>query len=475
MKKFISLIIVIILIFIISCNNDNKTTIESSELNITITHTLFNQGTKNTKSDTVPICIDESLDYIKYKINNDYHYANIFTDVSGNLHSKVIKTDPGHNTISEFYIYHDNNPIGTYGNEDDLIMASPLPGSDYYSLMEYPLNIEFDVEPFRKVSVNVDVLCFDTTFYHKFGFYWFDINTYVVRNQCWFGDLCTGKLNDYNGSLYEQQTNGIQFDMPAIFKVDVYHDDILSNSYSNENWLGEGDCLNVQWVDNLSTEDTIKFVLYIYLPIGDTFGYVYYDSYVFTDNNPPDPSNDGVFDFVIGTCQVDNADAIYEPYLNLPSTVNMKIGNHYNPGDQGGYVDLILTGFNNIYDIHPNDTLAAYCTNQNETIQVNHLYNDIQVISPYDLSNLPISFNLTLDQIKKLIYLGNLINNQNNVVVQHVIWHITNNYTLNGTDEINMFNDVSNNYQSFGVLPGGYEPVFFYKDGVQPFVIFVDP
>ena len=456
--------------FLSSCN---KTTIddEKGTLDLNISHILFN-NLKDSNEDTVPECQDESLDYIKFKVDGEYKYADIFELPNGELHSTVEKVDVGNHTISEFYIYHNNMPP-SYGPEDDLILASPIEGSEYGNLVEYPLNIDFTIEAFKKTGLDVSVLCYDSAYYVPFGFYWFNIHIDTIHPMCWFGDVCTSKLEDFEGSPYENQENGIQFDMPAIFKIDVYDNGDLVGSFNNLDWLGEGNCLQVYWPNDPNETDHIKFKLYVYLPKDNGFDWVLYDTFEFDDMNSPDPGPDGVFDFVVGECQAEEADAVYLAWLNLPDTLSFKIGSQYNLGTHGGYVDLILSGFNDYYDI-PLDTVAGYCVNNTETILVNHLYPNTAVFSIKTLltSN---PFGFSQEQIKKLIYLGLYVENTNGGIIQEVMWKITNNTPLSSPEAITIYNDVEANYQNFLLYPGGLEPVFIHYPGIQPFIFFVDP
>ena len=144
-------------------------------------------------------------------------------------------------------------------------------------------------------------------------------------------DIRRGSLEDYSadqeafeGSPYENQNNGVQYEMPAIFKMFVYKDGVHLEDispYSNLDWLGEGAPLCIQYPNNLGVEgEEFKFELYILVPDGTgDFGYQhYYTFYAYDDGDLLDKDKEiiqishGVVEFVIGNC------------LYYPSEVNLQ-------------------------------------------------------------------------------------------------------------------------------------------------------
>ena len=115
----------------------------------------------------------------------------------------------------------------------------------------------------------------------------------------------------YMESLYENQVNGIQFDMPAIFEIKVFKgdDEEALRIFSNADWYGEGQCLEVYWPNRLDVEgEVFHFELWVLLPTANGFEYVLMDTWTFMDGEGAMTGEDGVVDFVIGDCQIDDAD-----------------------------------------------------------------------------------------------------------------------------------------------------------------------
>jgi hypothetical protein len=77
---------------------------------------------------------------------------------------------------------------------------------------------------FTKVEIPVEVLCFLPSVYDKFGFIWFEITEIVVREFCFFGDVCANgdpyTPSDFEGSAYE--AFGLAVDMHAIYEIRVF-------------------------------------------------------------------------------------------------------------------------------------------------------------------------------------------------------------------------------------------------------------
>ena len=140
------------------------------------------------------------------------------------------------------------------------------------------MNIAFNVVAFEKIQLPIDAVCYQPANYTNFGFIFFQIEEVTVREQPFFGDICIQSIADYSipGSPYLGQSNGIQLDLPAIFRIDVYRNHVLMNSFSNEAWKGEGQPLIVQYADRKGIADTFEFKLYVNVRQGSGFNYVYF-------------------------------------------------------------------------------------------------------------------------------------------------------------------------------------------------------
>ena len=347
MKKVILLFLIATVMFSCKKNETTKPDVKSeAEVSFNITTILPDAG-RDWGYD-IPQCLtDATPSYAKVKIDGiegpdagpggspttGYFNVPVFW-TNDSLYTQTFKlpVDPCDSddccndyTITEFYLY---NASGT------TIKAAPAPGSEFVEFVDpdHALPIAFQVCAFTKVEVPIDVLCFEPDFYDLFGFFWFEITEITVREICFFGDICQDWWLDNwnvpldywtdNDNLYQDQTNGIQNDMPAIFGLKLYKEvdgqwvyiRDWNNTYypDGSNWLGEDVPLCIRYADYDHATDNFKLEMYIYGP-WDGFGYTSDGSpqwtMFFTDdgldvngNHVLDLNGDGVVEFAWGDC-----------------------------------------------------------------------------------------------------------------------------------------------------------------------------
>ena len=506
LKNYLFYAITLVLAFSISgCQKDiQEPTIPQDErvdVEFMIEQSDFPQF-KSTNND-VPQCSDLDWDYVTFKLNGIEYMSDIVTTVGSDVKlTQVVKLPSGTSyTLSEFYIWNDGVPFND-PNGDILVRAAPISGSEYEDLMVHPLNIEVEVFDFTKRQIIVDVLCYDTLFYEKFGFSWFGINEIELRRQCFFGDVCTGKLDDFVGSLYEEQSQGIQMDMPAIMQLKLYKKvsgdwGTPIRTFANDTWTtpGEGDCLEIYWADDLDVIEDFKLELYVLLPYGDGMEWTLIDVFEFQDNNGPDVGDDNVTDFTIGNCNISGTeDYVYPAWINIPNFgtyFQMKIELPFAPGTKGTYINAIFTGIGTGFAID-NDTVGVWCGDKVLNINPGQVY-DVQAIS--SLQPLPPSFsNITVEQLSVLNYFWNNLNrwfpginpidftdfsgsgfdSTDWAIIQDVIWSITDNWTVTG-EALTIHNQIITE-TDFVPVPGDYAAILFWVNNqVQTVFIQVDP
>ncbi|MCD6178584.1 MAG: hypothetical protein J7K39_01650 [Bacteroidales bacterium] len=228
------------------------------------------------------------------------------------IYTNTLKLAPGNHTLNMFVLVNDG---GTPDNPDGdiIVQAAPLSGNTFANFVSKPLPFNFKVDAFYKTEIPIELLCYEAADYDDFGFAWFSIEEIAVREFCFFGDICIDDYMSYTGSLYENQRNGLQHDMPAIFKIDVIRNDNLLITYDNAEWYGEGRPLCVDYPDYSNYTDNYKFVLSILLKEGEEFNYVELYTWETTDAEQlPNIGSDNILDFVLGDC-VPDADLIIPP------------------------------------------------------------------------------------------------------------------------------------------------------------------
>jgi hypothetical protein len=289
---------------VLSCNKTSDTP-EFQEV-------IFHASTESTGLKAS--CDNPSADFALIQIDETTYQVDVFY-LDGQIYTNTLKLSPGNHVLKMFVLVNDggspDNPDG-----DIIVQAAPLSGNTYAHFVSSPLPFSFTVDAFLKTEIPVELLCYEASEYDNFGFAWFSVNEITVREFCFFGDFCTADYQQYASSLYEYQRNGLQHDMPAIFSIDVYRNDQFLLSYSNEEWLGEGRPLCVQYPDYSNFTDHFKFVLKILVQDGSDFVYKEFYTWETTDAEPlPNMGTDNIMDFVLGDC-VPDADLVLPPYTN---------------------------------------------------------------------------------------------------------------------------------------------------------------
>jgi hypothetical protein len=415
----------------------------------------------------------ENADYASIVINGTTYTPAVYY-LDGVAYTQGIKLPVGDYTLTQFLLMTYNNTPNDM-SDDSIVSAVPEVGSQYASFVNTPLEIQFHVGAFEKNEIPVEVLSFTSAEFEAFGFNWFTMSQTTVREQLFFGDISMKHPADYAGSLYEQQTNGLQVDMPAIFKIKVYRNDLFVAEYDNEAWLGEGDILHVAYPDGDNTIDHFRFDLYIYVKIGASFDYKFFHSWTFDDDELIDSGSDGVVDFVLGNAIATTPDLLLPPYINLPVSCTYTIGNTYAPGTQGGYVDATISGVGNGYDFN-NGAFASWCGDLQTTIGVGVTY-DMDVYSSLYPDLLP-AYASYGEKWSRVNWIFNNLDKYPGYTwgeLQGAIWKIMNSWNgsaLGGVPSADatvdqMVND-SQSHTDFTPLPGGWAAVIFVPQGTPP-------
>jgi len=462
-----------------SCNKDDETSSNPSESEFEFKIDQADFGFKN----DVPECSDLNMDYVKFTVNGET-YKSLIYYVNDEYLTQVVKLPVGDYTLTSFLVYNDN---GTPNNEDDdiLIKASPEPNSQYYDLVTNKLDLQFTVDPFYKKQITVDVLCFEELFYQEFGFTWFNFNDVKIERQCFYGDICTGCYEDYAGSLYENQPEGLQMDMPAIFEIRMFKNGETDpfRVFSNESYLGVGQCLEVYWPNQLNVEEEFTFELWVLVPSGSGFEYRHIHDWTFMDDDSPATGEDGVTDFVMGSCNLQGADYKFPMWMNIPEgEFSLSTGNE-SPGSMGTYFDITLSGIGNGYDLQ-NQTYGVWCGDKDNTIYLGSNYTMIAISSLSTV--LPDDLTLTPDQIRQMNFFYNNLEDiipgfdYNNPVahwedIQNTFWAIAGDITPTGA-AADYYTYVMDNSDGYEVPPGGYAAIIFWNNpSIQLVFTIVDP
>ena len=323
----VSLMLMAVVLF--SCKKDKEESASQQEVSFQANQIIPDGGLKSTNAFDVQ-CSETEPSNAHIVIGGVAYDPSVYR-VDGILYTQSIKLDAGSYNVTEFFLYKDTGPAG-YDNLDEIVMATPAEGSTYAVYTTPDLPHPFTVSAFTKTQVPMQVLCFEPNVYDEFGFNWFAIGEVVLREACFFGDIC---LNgepfvpaDFNGSLYG---SNVGVDVPAIMNIIVKRGgvEVPNSPFTNEGALTSPLC--VQYPDNLNVDgEVFTFELQLWLPDGIGFSYQTYATYTATDDGAisTNPGADGVFDFVVGTCGYQgDADQTFN-FLFVPPTPPLLAGDY---------------------------------------------------------------------------------------------------------------------------------------------------
>jgi hypothetical protein len=461
------------------------------------------------------------------EVDGVWYNPYLFT-LGGKLYTQAIKLDVKDTDyiLTNFMLLDDKlttDEINDYETDGlpshiSILKAAPHFDSEYWNYVNKQLDISFKVVEFDKKEVQVDVLCYHPSLHEQFGFIWFNVNEFVVKEICFFGDLCIKDYTDYIGTKYDNvfDLQNYPFDLPAIFEIKAFKKD--------ENGIYEpyADFTNYIPVDNgyeftgpvcakfpdpvdPLAKEYIKFQLWVNVKVGNTDDYVLFDEWEFNSKNPPvtiSATDQEVIDFVIGNCYNPSTPPrfIYPPYHNLPKTANLDISiNTSNPFEYGAYWKMKVNSLSplngNFYDFPaPSDTTTYLGWCGDATTTINQGSNiSFNIYSSLNDNNWPSGMPVTKGDLAKVNWLFNNLPDDYPTLdemfvttanftpitveqgknLQHAIWKIFGQTPPNNTVGSAGFGnntaaqDMANltiGKEGFVPLPGGYAAVLMVKN-----------
>lgn len=427
----------------------------------------------------------DGVDYfpLLYRIDGVLYTQNIKLDVLPNGGGN--STDY---TVTKFVLYDDG---GTQGGtlpeaDDQIVMGTPEEGSDYAVYVTDDITFDITVTAFQKAEYDIDVLCFQDDEYTEFGFDWFAITEIVIREQCFFGDICVKNPAYYAGSNYQLQSTGLQLDMPAIMELHVKDSDgdhVPGSPFTNNTAdadYGVGAPLCIQYPDNLQVageEFTVE--LYILVKNGNVFNFEYFHSWSFMDDQTIEDGADGIVEIVLGECNLTGTDLQLAPYQDLPDMANITIAYPGNPG----YWDITVNTMTppGTYDLYTGFHVG-FCGDAGTTI-AGGTFDAYVYPSLYD-DEWPAGVPFSLTEIAKVNWIFNNLDlfgiDRDNMTqaqgtdLQDAIWYLLGSGGVN-----NALAQAAASHGDFLPLPGGYAAVYLIKDNNpddnQLLFVVVDP
>lgn len=319
MKTLRILSLFCIAVFMFSCEKEMEKELKMTEVVFGIAHVeplVVKDGHLS------PICVEDMVPVrAEIDIDGTIYDLEIF-ELNGRLYTQAIKlpAKAGYE-VKTCIVY----------NKDDVeIMATPLKNSTFADFVVKPVSFYFDCVDVEKLEVDIEVLCYTPALTYEFGFNWMEFQQIVVREMCFYGDLCIKDVDDYfiKGSPYIDDFIKEQyvFDLPALFEIRymINGNELTSKTFSNINWIDDEwiftGPLCIQYPDRINIRDVFTFELWVWVRVGDGFERKHFHTWTVVDDEKIITDEFGVVDFVIGNCLVDPAEEIFvfPPYMNLP-------------------------------------------------------------------------------------------------------------------------------------------------------------
>ncbi|MCM4160272.1 hypothetical protein FHG64_04190 [Antarcticibacterium flavum] len=114
--------------------------------------------------------------------------------VAGQLFTEedeALELDPGNYTLDHFSVYN---------ADGDLIWLSPRTGSALGEFVTNPLPLAIDLRAGVKKYVDVPVLCFDDRDVNEYGYLFFELDTNVALEFCFFANYCPPNGRHYTAN-----------------------------------------------------------------------------------------------------------------------------------------------------------------------------------------------------------------------------------------------------------------------------------
>ena len=306
--KLIGVIVLSMLLFT-NCKKDDKVA-DKGQGEIVLAPNLNIDFEKSAESNC-----DLPVSYAIAVVNGTSYNLPVFF-IDEKITTQAIKLDAGDYTLDEFILMNDNETPHVY-DDDLIVMASVNEDGEFAEFVDFTLPYNFTVEAFIKIDLYVEVVCYYPEFHEYYGFEFFTVWVTNIHEWFFYGDLCLENPSDYEGSLYDGQSEGLQADVPAIFEIEVWRNEEYITTFSNEDFLGEGSPLKIIYTDRVGIQDVYLLKLNVLVKVEDDFDYETLYEWTFIDEGDMDTGMDNVTDFVVGDCVYSETDYLLEPYVNV--------------------------------------------------------------------------------------------------------------------------------------------------------------
>jgi hypothetical protein len=218
--------------------------------------------------------------------------------------------------------------------------------------------------------------------------------------------------------------------------------------------------------------EVFTFELFIYVKSGNAFTFKHFHTWTLTDDGTIAAGDDGVVDFVLGSCNLTAPDLQLAPYQDLPVTASIALASPADPGYWMIYVNSVSPAGS--YDLPVHVNLTGWCGNKtNPMANGNH---NVNVYPSLYSTNWPAGLSVTLQQFATVNWLFNHLDtygmdigtmtDAEGDILQDAIWNLLNGTPASGL-ALTMATDAAA-HGNFVPLPGEWAAALFVKSNLPP-------
>ncbi|MFO7745169.1 MAG: DUF4842 domain-containing protein, partial [Psychroflexus sp.] len=164
-----------------------------------------------------------------------------------NYKTDLVEVGPGSYEITSCMLYDsDDNPL----------YATPTEGSEFGKFVDQALPFNVEVEDYRKIEYDIDVLCVENFTSPQFGFVFWDVNIKEVKNLCIFANYCEPDT----GHLVATLEAFVYPNADETSEADLIWSGFADGDFNSEDEENDLLCVKLPYDSSLPAEDQSYFI-----------------------------------------------------------------------------------------------------------------------------------------------------------------------------------------------------------------------
>ncbi|MFD0932647.1 hypothetical protein ACFQ0R_08590 [Psychroflexus salinarum] len=255
LKNLNLLFVCTVMVFMYSCQEDEIVSEETSGIEFVFTGDRVS-NTADAKAGDVKLGSDDGKEFevcdmslasyavvemagMSYTID-----LNVWGD---NYKTDLVEVGPGSYEITSCMLYDsDDNPL----------YATPTEGSEFGKFVDQALPFNVEVEDYRKIEYDIDVLCVENFTSPQFGFVFWDVNIKEVKNLCIFANYCEPDT----GHLVATLEAFVYPNAEETSEADLIWSGFADGDFNSEDEENDLLCVKLPYDSSLPAEDQSYFI-----------------------------------------------------------------------------------------------------------------------------------------------------------------------------------------------------------------------